>query len=263
MAKLFFSRLVVVLILLSYSYNYAQVEYGVFKVKGTPKQVDDLGHSISLQKGMFFSKGYLIMEANEEIILVDKVGVLYTITEPGSYRKSSIVDYKKSIDDASFNKKYFSYVWKQMLQKDKTQEHTGVVYRNSKMDFINFPLDSTLIYKEKVTFSWKNKKETTYYFHLKNISDNTITKFELDGSKITLFADGNILKKGQPYEWTLSTEAYPDLITLEYFKFNLLTSSEYEQKMIEMEQFISDLKFLEYTDSEIAETLCDYFNLCN
>src|SRR5690606_17019437 len=119
--------------------------------------------------------------------------------------------YRKEKSEESFTSKYFSYVWRQMSQEEKSRTHTGNVYRDALIDILVMPADSVSIFKNEVVFTWEAQQDTDqYYFFLKNQQTKTFSKIKLGGNSITLYPGSNLLEKGSAYSWGVATTEYPD-----------------------------------------------------
>lgn len=260
MEKLFISLISCLLFLSSFSVK-AQ-EYAVFKCNGYSTNTVNKTEKI-IRKGNIINKGVISVIEKDTILLLDTNGVFYQLDTDKNYDVSEVSKYQKQKSEEEFSKKYFSYVWKQMRNKDLTSNHTGNVYRDDKINVMISPTDSISIYKNEVVFTWEENKEKEFsYFFLKNINDNTMTTIKVKGNNLSLFSDNKLLVKGKFYSWAIAYEKYPAFDRVKFNSFEYLTQEQYTNSLMKFNSIDEDLKKLGYTNTEIKQFICEYFNLC-
>ena len=67
---------------------------------------------------------------------------------------------------------------------------------------------------------------------------------------------------GNQYEWSVSTEEFPNLKNILFYSFTLIQRLEYKALKERFSEVISDLKTLGFTDSEIEESICETYGVC-
>lgn len=260
MEKLFLSLITSLLFLLSFTIK-AQ-EYVVFKSNGNSINIVNNSEK-KIKKGNVITQGIVSVKAKDTLLLLDDNGTFYQLYTDKKYNFSEISSYLKLQTEEGFSKKYFSYVWKQMKNEDKTPVHTGNVYRKDRINVLVSPLDSTNIYKNEVQFFWKeNTKQEYSYFFLKNDSNNTTSVIKIKGTSLSLFTDNNMLVKGYSYSWGIAYEKFPAFERIKFNSFNFLTKEEYLKEQLKLKPIIEDLKILDYTNNQIKQFLCEYFTVC-
>lgn len=260
MEKLFLS--VILVLLVATSTTLSAQEYAVFKTKGAPVLV--LKNTTKpIKKGAVFSEGNLILKAKDTVVLLDTKGLMYQLDQAKKYTVSEVEKYQKDEDKEGLSKKYFSYVWKQINDKNRTKNHTGNVYREGIMDLLTTPLDSTSIAANEINFVWnENPKEEFTYFFLKKMKDNTMVKVKIKGNSITLYQNNSLLVKGESYAWGIAYEKYPDFNRVKFNSFDYLNQFQEEELTKNYFTVIEALKSNGFTSEEIKESLCEYFQFC-
>ncbi len=261
MERIFLSRLVgLVFFFITGSMCFGQ-NYYVFKKRGKPAinttKVLDRG-------GVFSAADTLHMGENDYVLFVNKIGELFELTDANIYAFSAITDYKKKLENESFTKKYFVYVWQQFTNQHKRKQEAGVVYREERNVALVSPIDSVRTGSPEVKFSWNNKtdKEELFFF-LRDLKTKHLTKIGLTGNEILLNVDNFILKPGQTYEWSVSDAAFPNLNELQFNQLNVLTKEQYEELLKEMNTIITAFKFLGFSEAEIQEVICLDYKFCS
>ncbi|GHC55434.1 hypothetical protein [Ulvibacter litoralis] len=260
MEKLFLS--VIFVLLVATSNQLSAQEYAVFKTKGAPVLAIK-NTTKPIKKGAVFSEGNLILKAKDTVILLDTKGLMYQLDQAKKYTVSEVKEYQKDEDKEGLSKKYFSYVWKQINDKNRTKNHTGNVYREGIMDFLITPLDSTAIAANEINFVWNENTEETYtYFFLKNKRNNTMVKIKTEGTSITLYQNNSLLVKGESYAWGIAYEKYPDFNRVKFNSFDYLNQFQEEERSKDYFIVIEELKSNGFSSEEIDESLCEYFQFC-
>ena len=242
----------------------AQENFIVFKVDGTPilKHNDTLR---SISKGSLLNNNSRVtLKNSDSFLMIDKAGSLYNVDKTGDYAYADLQKIPADVDDTSFTKKYFTYVWKQFTNNTNTRSKGGVVYRVDNNSLMFQPTDSVKIYFPEVRFVWKKGKEKdkTYYFILKDLKTNSITKIGTTDNNVTLFVDNNILKRDNSYEWTVSETKYPNLDKVPFYNFELINTEEFKKLQAEINNITTDLQKLGFTPEEIKVMLCEDYRIC-
>ncbi len=239
----------------------AQDSLCVFKVKGTAycKQSNVLK---PLSKGTFIPKSSnLILAESAEITAIDSKGEAFKIDKAGEYKFSKILQHKAIKNAQGLTTKYLKLIWDELTKKGSGKTIIGGVYRGDIL--MEFPIDSTKTASSKLSFSWKKQNEDANYFiFIRNIETDEVYKFSTNGTTLTLYKDNPIFYEGDDYEWSVSTEEFPNLKNIPFYSFTLIERSEYKALKQEFIEVITDLKALGLTDSEIEESLCKTYGIC-
>lgn len=261
MGRLFLSRLGFgILFLILSNGAVAQDNYYVFKKSGQPF----FNMNISLQRGGIFSTtDTLTLRKQDTVFLINRLGELFELKEPGAYAFSRLRSHRKLSSDDSFAKKYFSYVWKQFTNQQEIRQRPGVVYREKRNIELLSPMDSIRWYVPEIEFLWNNKTDAvTTYFHLQDLDSKHFTKIGTTSSSLVLYRDNVILKSGKNYRWTVSTEPFPDFNGVKFNSFQLLTRDAYVQLKQEIDTLIVALKLLGFSEKDIKKAICLDYKFC-
>ena len=192
MENIFFSRIIVFTVLCFICQTLCgQEPYYVFKKMGEPA----INTNKVLQRGSVFSKtDTLYMGEEDYVLLINKNGTLFEINKPNKYAYSSVFDHRRRLEDDSFTKKYFVYVWKEYTNQLKREREAGVVYREERNVKLESPVDSVKLFSSKVSFFWKNNTDKKkVHFFLRGMETGHLTKLGLTGNNITLYRDNLLL----------------------------------------------------------------------
>ena len=261
MERIFISRLVGALILcFTCILCYGQDNYYVFKKSGNPTKNTD---KILDRGAAFLEADTLNMGKKDHLLLVNELGELFEITIPNNYAYSAIADYQRKLEENSFTKKYFTFVWKQFTNQHKRRQEAGVVYREERKIKLIAPQDSVKLYSPEVHFSWKNNTDKTeQFFFLRDLKSGHLTKIGITGSTIELNLDNLLLKSDQAYEWSVAVSSFPNLNELKFNRLNMLSKADYEKLKKEMTSIIKAFKLLGFSESEILEAICLDYKFC-
>lgn len=261
MERIFLSRLIWLACIIGFVGTIrAQQGYFVFKKKGRPA----LNLNTLLERGsQLLQSDTLYLGKEDYVLLVNELGELFEIAKPNRYAFSAISDYRRRLDSDSFTEKYFAYVWKQFTNRIKKKQESGVVYREERNVKLISPMDSVMMFAPELRFAWQNTSDTTaLYFFLRDLKTGHLTKIGLSGEHIKLTLDNQLLKSGQSYEWSASTEAFPNLNQLKFNRLTLLTKEEFEQLEKEMDALIKAFILLGFNEAEIQEAICQDYKFC-
>ncbi|RKR14651.1 hypothetical protein CLV91_0729 [Maribacter vaceletii] len=261
MERIFLSRLIITIFLfISSNIIFGQHNYYVFKKEGNPYFKENK----KVERGEPFLKtDILIVKKKDTVILVNELGEIFKISEPMSYSFSEIKLYKHKLEEDSFTRKYFKYVWKQFTNQNKRKLESGVVYREKRDIKLKYPIDSAKVYSPEVQFSWNNKTESKeVYFFLKDLEANRTIKLRLNGNSIMLYLDNYLLNSNTEYQWWVDTTPFPDLTQIEFHNLNILDKKEYQKLEEETAVLIKTFKILGFTEEEIKEAICVDYKFC-
>ncbi len=262
MGRLFLSRLVFgICVLMLNNWVVGQDNYYVFKKSGQPF----FNINVSLQRGGHFSQtDTLTLRKKDTVFLINRLGDLFELKEPGSYVFTTLGSYKKLSSDDSFTKKYFSYVWKQFTKQQEIRQRPGVVYREKRNIELLSPMDSIRWHVPQIEFSWNNKTDAvTTYLHLQDLDSKHFTKIGTTSSSLVLYRDNVILTSGKNYRWAVSKEPFPDFSELEFNSFKLLPRGAYLQLKEEMDTLTVALKLLGFSEKDIKKAICIDYKFCD
>lgn len=240
----------------------AQTKYAVFEVKGAPMHTE-ASKKATVAKGAVLKTGEVSLKNEDQLTLLNNKGEVFQLKSPGKYAVSSFEKHKMNEEKEGFSSKYFAYVWREINSAESSKTNTGNIYRDGLLDILISPADSISTYKNKVVFTWSPvEKGSPHYFFLKNKATNAITKMKVEGESLTLFAGGNLLEKGNVYEWGVSDEEYPDFTRIKMNQLNYLDKTAYDTKKAELDSFVKNLRKLGFNEKEITEKLCTFFKFC-
>ena len=262
MERIFLPRIIgAVVLCFACSLCFGQRNYYVFKKQGEPV----LNTSKILVRGSLFSEAdTLYMGTKDYVLLVNELGELFEITQPNKYVYSAIEDFRRRLADDSFTKKYFMYVWKQFTNQTKKKQEAGVVYREERKVKLLSPRDSVKYFSPEVRFTWENTTDQEeVFFFLKDLKTEHLTKIGVTGSTLVLHLDNFLLRPDQTYEWSVSTNAFPNLTELKFNLLEILTKQEYENLKEEVAALIKAFKLLGFSEAEIQEAICIDYKFCS
>ncbi|TDT46495.1 hypothetical protein CLV90_0546 [Maribacter spongiicola] len=262
MGRIFLSQLVTCILLFFLGFNIcmAQNSYYVFKKSGKPFLNID---APVLRGSVIGTSDVLLLHKKDTVFLINEVGELFELKQANSYAYNSLKNYKKQEEADSFTKKYFSYVWKQFTNQQKTRQRPGVVYREDRNIKLLSPKDSIKKYVPEIFFKWKNNTDSTkVYFHLQEVETNHIFKIGLTGNEIKLYRDNFILKNGRDYKWAVTKEPYPNFSEVKFNNFELLNKDSYLALKKEMETLTLALQLLGFSDEDIKTAICLDYKFC-
>lgn len=263
MGRLFLSRLSLFCIISMLISNcaFAQNTFYIFKKSGQPYFKIDL----PVQRGSVFNNSdTLTLSKIDTVLLINNLGELFELNEPRTYVYNTLHKYRKRSNNNSLTSKYFSFVWKQFTNRQKSRQRPGVVYREERDIKLNQPMDSIKWYVPEILFSWQNRTETiTTYFHLQNIETKHITKIGTSSDSLILFRDNTILESGNKYQWAVTTEPFPDFNTIRFNNFELLTQEAYLKLKSKMKALKQALGLLGFSEEDIKEVICLDYKFCD
>ena len=192
---------------------------------------------------------------------IDKLGNTYVAAGPGTVNFGQLASSKGNPTNSSMTAQYLQYVWKEFMGGDKSATVVGTTFRGDLR--MMMPIDSAKVVRSKVQFSWSTDSlVTAYYLFIRNVETGEVSKFETDGSRLALYGENNVFAEGNYFEWTVSTEAFPNLNNLPFYAFELIDRNTYKQLETVHQAFIDDLQALGMNDSEISRALCETFGIC-
>lgn len=238
----------------------AQDTFVVFKKTGTPVfRVND--SLAAIYKGTTLDADCSVTLANNDTLLyVNKEGSCFFLEDPGTYGYANLAAVPPKEDNTSFTRRYFAYVWDEFIKNKKSVAKTGVVYRIENVTMIK-PADSVRIYRPSIEFSWMMDAPESY-FMLRDQTSGHLTKIATPGTRLTLFVDNVLLKKGHAYQWAVSDVLFPDLSKLEFNRFEVLSQEELRSMEASLKALKADLSALGLTAEEINRSLCSDYKLC-
>ena len=243
------------------SFLSAQDSLCVFKTNsGIIGKLD--GKKKPLKKGDFLDKKsevYLLSQS--DVTLINSKGEAFNLKDKGTYTYNTILQQKAIENQKSLTSKYFKLIWDELLKRDSNKTIIGGVFRGDIL--MQFPADSTLTASSKLQFTWKAKNEDSqYYIFIRNKETEEVNTFSTDGNSLTLYKENPIFYEGNTYEWSVTTEEFPSLKNIPFYRFILIERSEYEDMLLAYEELIKDLKTLGLSDTEVDESLCKTYGVC-
>jgi hypothetical protein len=227
-------------------------------------QVNDSTKTIT-KGSLIDKKTTLVMNTNDKLTFINKKGEAITVNKSGKYSHKDLSKMKPQQESNSFAKNLFAYAWNNFTNNvSTTKNKSGVVYRGDNIVLMRHPADNIKIYASEIRFDWNEVKDKAkdYYFILKDLETNSITKVGLLSNSLSLFVDGSILKESHNYEWTIVENKYENLNKTKFYSFKTLNSSEYEALKEELDALTKYLKELGFNKREIRATICEDYKVC-
>ena len=258
MGKLSF-RLILFLCCIQFAFS--QDTLCVYKVKGTAILKINNAQT-TLKKGALIPQKSLVnVLPQTEITAIDNNGNTYLVNVEGTYNLKHILNFKAKQNKSNFTASYFKHVWQDLRNKDTKKTLIAGVFRGETL--MSFPPDSSKIASSKISFNWiTDSKETLYYVFIKNSITDDVLKIETNGSQMALYDDNPIFYDSDTFQWTVSTEAFPNLDNIPFYSFTLIDRNAYETLKEDYSSFIKDLENLGHSEKEIESILCETYGLC-
>ena len=255
------SRLIIGLVLFVLflaSNTKAQINLCLIEVQGLP-QIELTDKYQNAKKGDFLKGNHLLqVKENESVKCIDTEGNLYTISNPGSYGIQEILANKVASEKANVTKKYFSYMYKKMFTDFENNSKAGVVYRLNPAGTLVFPKNNRQIVKDTIRFEWTNEIFRPLTFSLVDMKTKQSMKIITNGNYITLPVDGNTLKIGSAYKWTILADG--DLKPI-YHNFTIIDKVKSKPISAKVKEFETELLKLGFDKSKIHFIISDSFNI--
>ena len=204
------------------------------------------------------------MNRDDVAYLINNKGDVFELHETGTFKHKDLLKLQPLKSNNTLGKGVAMYFWKEFTNTlSKGYNKSGVVYRGDYVNLIQ-PMDSTSMYSSEIYFEWESKKDKTkpYYFVLREVGTDKVTKIGIHDSKITLFIDDKNLKYGGSYEWSVVESRYEDLNKTEFSSFKILQETEYKTIMSEFKSVSEFLKSIGFGDSEIKDIFCKSYKTC-
>lgn len=235
----------------------SQTQLCVIEINGNP-HVQFKQDYKTVGKGFVYKPEQNIqLETDESIKFIDEKGDIYELTAPGSYGFKEILQHKINNQKASVTKKYFSYLYKKMINDFETNSNAGVVYRSDELGFLIEPKADIKIIKDSISFSWTNNEHEWVTFKITEVNTKKSFSIKLNASSVILKVDEILLKKGKNYTWRIEdTKDYtkPHM----FFILNDSQISELEKKIVE---FKKELLALGFQKEKINDLISDHFKI--
>jgi hypothetical protein len=138
------------------------------------------------------------------------------------------------------------------------------VYRGDDILLMRHPADSIKIFKSEIKFEWNNIKDKVkeYYFILKDVDTDQVTKIGTHATSISLFVDSSILKEGKHYKWAITETKYPNYNKTIFYNFTLLSQAQFDALEKEIKSISSFFKKLNYDKKDIRKIICQDYKIC-
>lgn len=258
MEKLYSLKKIMFLIGFLYSIQIAsQTQLCVIEINGNP-HVQLKQDYKTIGKGFVYKPEQTIqLETNEAIKFIDDSGDIYELLAPGSYDFNSIIKHKINTQKASVTKKYFSYLYKKMINDFETNSNAGVVYRSDELGFLLEPQNESQIIKDSISFLWTNDEHKLVTFKLTNEKTNTSILIKTNASSMVLNVDENILKKGTTYSWNI-VEAKDQNKPHVFLVLDKNKTTELSKKI---EVFKKELLELGFNKEKMNNLIADHFKI--
>jgi hypothetical protein len=256
MGKLFVK---IVLVLFFIQISYAQERLCVYKVSGI---VTLNKKTKSLSKGSIIHKKDMVkLSAKSKLIAIDDEGSLFELDKLGIYIFSDILKNKKATDKSGLTTKYFKFVWSELTHEKEAKNSIAGVFRGNVL--MNYPPENASISGQKIIMKWDGDSQTAYYLFVRNVTDDSLIKLETNGNQIALYFDSAIFTNGNAFEWSVSTEEFPNLKNIPFYRFTTISYSEYSDEIKKHQPLIEELQELGLTEYEINYEICKNSGLCD
>lgn len=256
MGKLFIK---IVLFLFFVQVSYAQESLCVYKVSGI---VTLNKKTKSLSKGSLINKTDVVkLSAKSKLIAIDDEGSLFELNKLGDYAFSSILKNKKATEKSGLTSKYFKFVWSELTHKKEENKSIAGVFRGNVL--MKYPPENTSLAGQKIVLKWDGDTQTSYYLFVRNVTDDSLLKLETNGNQIALYSDSEIFKNGTTFEWTVSTEEFPNIKNIPFYRFITISYSEYSDEIKKHQPLIEELQELGLNENEISYEICKNSRLCD
>jgi hypothetical protein len=233
----------------------------IYKAKGM--SLLEIGEKQStLKKGALIrNKDVVKVLPNAEFTAIDNFGNTYLINIEGTYGLKHLQNFKVKQNTSNFTASYFKHIWQELRNKSNKKALIAGVFRGETL--MTFPTDESKIASSKITFEWDLEEgEKLYYIFVKNVITKEILKIETNGSHLALYDDNPIFFDNDTFEWTVTTDAFPNVDNIPFFSFKLIDRNIYEELKKEFADFIQDLETLGHSEKEIELILCKSYGLC-
>jgi|GEM_PF-1345010 len=239
----------------------AQDSLYVFQVKGEVILVTGKADRMAKKGSLLTASSSLRLGNGASLTAIDQRGVTYEAVGPATVGFQQLLARKGKPRGSNMTAQYLTYVWKEFVGGERNETLIGAAFRGE-MRMLT-PTDSAKVVNSKVRFNWKTDSlATAYYVLIRNIETGELAKFETDGSRLALYGDNSVFAGGSYVEWTVTTEAFPNLNNLPFFVFELIDRNTYRQLETEHQAFIDDLRLLGMDERAIADALCETFGIC-
>jgi hypothetical protein len=255
----------VFLLFLSIFCGYGQNNYFVYNTKGAPfMEVNDSIKSVT--KGSIIDKNTILTMSTEDVVFfLDDQKQVYKLDQGGTFKYKDLKKVEPIKDNSSFTQRMFLSIWNKFTKNNiKHKNKSGVVYRGDDIVLMRHPADSIKIFYPEIKFEWNHIENKTkdYYFNLRDVESQIISKIGLKENALSLFVDEGLLSSGKTYEWTITETKFPNYEKTIFYTFQLLTASEFEALKIEIDAISTDLKRLGLDNNEIRKVLCEDYKVC-
>lgn len=257
MEKLFIG---LTLLICSLQQLHAQDSLCVFSAKGSV-YFQTPGSMKQVHKGDYIvNTGRINLGEQSTLVTIDQDGGLYYITQPGNHHFNHLNAFKR--DQSSLTTRYLAYAWNELMAKTKQKTVIAGVFRGN--IYMQFPRDSAAIASSTLHFRWNRlSPDVPMYFFLKNKTTQEIVKLASNGSSLALYPELGIFQTGNEFEWTVSEQEFPTHKNLVFYQFTRISPEEFREQRTKFNPLISDLKQLNFSNTEINKILCESYGLCN
>ncbi|SNR62948.1 hypothetical protein SAMN06265371_10793 [Lutibacter agarilyticus] len=251
-----------IIVLCFFNSALAQDSLCVFEVYGTVLKTFSNSQKTLSKGGLIKSKESLQVLQKSQITAIDNKGNVYFINEEGSYSFNELLNFYQKKQNSGLTANYLKYIWLELLNKSAGQTMIAGVFRGEVL--MQFPKNKTKLASSKITLKWDLEIDEPYYYvFVKNLTTGESVKFETNGSELSLYADNLIFNESNKFEWSVTTQAFPNVNNIPFFGFELIDREAYIENLQQYNAFINDLISLGISDKEIESILCQTYNLCN
>lgn len=239
----------------------AQDKLCVYKTQGA-SIIEKNNKQMAIKKGTIIDKMSVVkLFPDSEIIAIDNTGNTYMIKKAGDFSLKHLLNFKTKKNSSSFTASYFKHIWNEMTAENNEKVLIAGVFRGEVL--MTYPHDKSKVANSKIVFKWHELVNTElYYVFVKNPITDDILKIETNGTHLALYDDNAIFQDSYSFDWTVSTEAFPNLDNIPFHNFNIIDRNEYMKLKENYSEFIDDLQSLGLTDSIIEDLLCKLHGLC-
>lgn len=239
----------------------AQDSLYVYKTKGIVLQ-GKLNDRTRLQKGtLILPTTRIELQAQASLEAINKKGDLFSTADPGVYSQAMLLKRKSKIYPQNLTANYFKYIWSELVSAQKAPTQLGGVFRGNSL--MQFPKDSTQITSSHIELRWELESSTDDYFvFIRETGSEDYLKMETNGDRLVLY-ENPFFEAGKSYEWAVTTEAFPNLNNLQFFRFSIITKQQYAELKEVLVAQLQNPELNKLSKKELQILLCENYNLCN
>jgi hypothetical protein len=198
----------------------------------------------------------LSLETSAQVILFDSTGDPVVLYQKGNYPFSQLQTICSESGN-SITKKYFQFIWSQMIEEKKKEGNTinASVTRGMKL-LMMLPADSCLLLTDRVYFQWKSVPGSDkYYLTILDSTGKVINVKTIADTTYLWAPETSNLVSGKTYYWYVTDISYPPADPVKY-SFSFADIKQKESYLTELNEL---RKQLNYTPAVNSLLLAGFF----